>query len=158
MTDTTPSAAERSWLVTRESLTGAIATMPMPGIPKLGAVTPGELVDHLAGGITGQPRVTHYHHPPVCDQPVRAGEMWSGRDDNVTCVACIVAAARAVGRAAESERLEPVIAAARLVAANADGTKPRHTRARDGGCRDDCIPCGLEALRAAVAGLLDGPP
>jgi|ERR1051326_5367613 hypothetical protein len=29
---------------------------------------------------------------------------------------------------------------------NAYGTKPRHTIARDGSHRDDCIPCGLVAL------------
>ena len=39
-----------------------------------------------------------------------------------------------------------VSTAARRVVHNAYGTKPRHTKARDGGCRDDCIPCGLAAL------------
>ena len=36
--------------------------------------------------------------------------------------------------------------AALRVVVNAYGTKPRHTQARDGGCRDDCIPCGIAAL------------
>jgi hypothetical protein len=36
--------------------------------------------------------------------------------------------------------------AALRVVKNAYGTNPRHTEARDGGCRDDCIPCGLAAL------------
>lgn len=45
--------------------------------------------------------------------------------------------------------------AARRVVDNAYGTNPRHTRGRDGGCRDDCIPCGLENLRAALAALDD---
>lgn len=48
-----------------------------------------------------------------------------------------------------------VIEAARQVALNAYGTKPRHTRARDGGCRDDCIPCGMAELEAAIAALDD---
>lgn len=39
---------------------------------------------------------------------------------------------------------------ARRVVVNAFGTKARHTRAREGGCRDDCIPCGIEALRLAI--------
>jgi hypothetical protein len=36
--------------------------------------------------------------------------------------------------------------AALRVVVNAYGTHPRHTQARDGGCRGDCIPCGLIAL------------
>lgn len=48
--------------------------------------------------------------------------------------------------------IRAVIAAAELVVTNAYGTSPRHTRARDGGCRDDCIPCGMDTLRAALAG------
>lgn len=36
--------------------------------------------------------------------------------------------------------------AALRVVKNAYGTKPRHTQAREGGCRDDCIPCGLATL------------
>lgn len=34
------------------------------------------------------------------------------------------------------------------VVRNAYGTNPRHTRGRDGGCRDDCIPCGIARLAA----------
>jgi hypothetical protein len=41
--------------------------------------------------------------------------------------------------------------AAKQVIDNSLGTKPRHTKARDGSCRDDCIPCGIENLRKAVA-------
>lgn len=32
------------------------------------------------------------------------------------------------------------------VVVNAYGTKPRHTQGRNGGCREDCIPCGIAAL------------
>ena len=46
-----------------------------------------------------------------------------------------------------------VIAAARRVVLNAYGTHPKHTRARDGGCRDDCTPCGLDALGRALEAL-----
>lgn len=34
---------------------------------------------------------------------------------------------------------------------NAYGTHPRHTRARTGKCREDCIPCGIDGLRLALA-------
>lgn len=40
--------------------------------------------------------------------------------------------------------------AAQRVVTNAFGTKPRHTKARDGSCRDDCIPCGIEVLKQAL--------
>jgi hypothetical protein len=46
-----------------------------------------------------------------------------------------------------------ITTAARQVVLNAEGTSPRHTRARDGGCRDDCIPCGLTALAGAIGAL-----
>jgi hypothetical protein len=52
-----------------------------------------------------------------------------------------------------AQRHAAVIRAARRVVLNAYGTKPRHTRARDGGCRDDCIPCGLAELDAAITAL-----
>lgn len=50
------------------------------------------------------------------------------------------------------EKLVAVARAARQVAINAVGTKPKHTRPRPGveGCRDDCIPCGLIALGQAL--------
>lgn len=48
---------------------------------------------------------------------------------------------------------QTALAAAQRVADNAYGTKPRHTRGRDGGCRDDCIPCGLDSLRDALSAL-----
>ena len=35
------------------------------------------------------------------------------------------------------------------------GTRPRHTRARTSGCRDDCIPCGIAKLARAVLALDD---
>ncbi len=41
--------------------------------------------------------------------------------------------------------------AARRVVSNVHGATPRHTRARGGGCRDDCVPSGLDALRDALA-------
>ena len=44
-----------------------------------------------------------------------------------------------------------VVEAAQTVRLNAYGTTPRHTRAPGGGCRDDCIPCGM----AGMAGALD---
>lgn len=48
------------------------------------------------------------------------------------------------------EEWDEILPAIRRVLANAFGTQPRHTRARDGSCRDDCIPCGLEALARAL--------
>jgi hypothetical protein len=49
------------------------------------------------------------------------------------------------------EVVAAVFDAAWHVVENAYGAKPRHTRARDGGCRDDCIPCGVQKLWAALA-------
>lgn len=44
--------------------------------------------------------------------------------------------------------------AAERVVLNAYGASPRHTVARGGGaCRDDCVPCGVTALRNALAAL-----
>jgi hypothetical protein len=51
---------------------------------------------------------------------------------------------------------QQLLTSARKVVTNAEGTNPRHTRARDGGCRDDCIPCGLTALATAVTACGDG--
>lgn len=52
----------------------------------------------------------------------------------------------------KGERLTSVVAAARVVADNAYGTTPKHMRAAFGeeGCAENCIPCGLVALRAAL--------
>ena len=49
------------------------------------------------------------------------------------------------------EAIQAVMDAAWHVVENAYGTTPRHTRGRNGGCRDDCIPCGVEKLWAALA-------
>jgi hypothetical protein len=57
--------------------------------------------------------------------------------------------------AAERERYLTVLRAAATVTTNAYGTNPRHTRARDGGCRDDCIPCGIAALTDALKSFAD---
>lgn len=54
-------------------------------------------------------------------------------------------------RSERPEVLDAVIDAALRVVENAYGTRPRHTRGRDGGCRDDCIPCGISALWSALA-------
>jgi hypothetical protein len=51
----------------------------------------------------------------------------------------------------QPEVINSVIDAAWHVVENAYGTNPRHTRGRDGGCRDDCIPCGIQELWAALA-------
>lgn len=50
----------------------------------------------------------------------------------------------------EQGTTDQVFAAAIRVVNNAYGTTPRHTKARGGGCRDDCIPCGITALRDAL--------
>lgn len=54
-----------------------------------------------------------------------------------------------------------VVTYAVRVANNAYGTRPKHTKARSGRCRDDCIPCGIDGLRlalvaAGVEGVLGG--
>lgn len=51
---------------------------------------------------------------------------------------------------ARQNALERVAEAARVVVLNAYGTTPRHTKARGGGCREDCIPCGLADLNRAL--------
>jgi len=43
-----------------------------------------------------------------------------------------------------------VLAAAVRVVNNAYGTTARHTHARGGDFRDDCIACGIAALRDAL--------
>ena len=56
-----------------------------------------------------------------------------------------------VGPANSLEVAAKALERAARVVTNAQGTKPRHTTARDGGCRDDCIPCGIEALKEALS-------
>jgi len=54
----------------------------------------------------------------------------------------------------DDEREAAVIHAAELVVLNASGAKPRHSCSpRTGGCADNRIPCGLDALRSALCAL-----
>lgn len=43
-----------------------------------------------------------------------------------------------------------IITQAVRVVNNAYGTHPKHTRGRNGKCREDCIPCGIDGLRLAL--------
>lgn len=54
---------------------------------------------------------------------------------------------------AEGDRINKALDAAIRVVVNSYGTKPRHTRSSAGGCRDDCIPCGLSDLRTGLINL-----
>jgi hypothetical protein len=73
----------------------------------------------------------HHHNPREC---------WCGIDHSFT------------GEADDYAADQGIDEAALRVVKNAYGTKPRHTQAREGGCRDDCIPCGLAALARCFPG------
>lgn len=92
---------------------------------------------------------------PGCDQA--DGAYWTGSTpdtDEWACRHCgtewtiIVESARQVPPTAPVDR--DIRAAAARVVNNAYGTNPRHTHARSGGCRDDCIPCGIARLRGLL--------
>lgn len=43
-----------------------------------------------------------------------------------------------------------IVSCAVRVVNNAYGTRSRHTKSRNGTCRDDCVPCGTDGLRLAL--------
>jgi hypothetical protein len=138
--------AERVYAFTRDQLIDAIAGITVRPV-RLSERDKRYLAtaDDMADLIISQHRVTHYHHPPACGRALGDGEMWSGRDDNVTCLDCLRAPAVVVGgRGAADGELpdsEPAEIASRSAA---DAFE------REAGFRPPGAPSLADALKASL--------